>query len=125
MINIIRTLTFFGFAILSDIALAKNSSTTLSNIAGKLSFGAGIMAHIMWAACIIVGIILIAAAFSQYQIHRYNPKFVPLGIPITYLLLGLIALTIPFLEYLSGIEKDDSVERPKQPPAYYTDIDRY
>ena len=69
---------------------------SLAEISGTLTIGADIIVKMMWAACIITGIVLIAASFTQFQIHRYNPKLVPLTTPILYLILGVIAIAIPF-----------------------------
>ena len=101
MTKIVLTLLSGITLIFSGAAL----SVSLGDVADKVSFTAGIVSHGMWAACIIVGIILIASAFSQYQIHRSNPKAVPLVTPITYLVLALLALCIPFINYLTGAEE--------------------
>jgi hypothetical protein len=70
----------------------------LDNAVNTIMIGGDVLAKVMWAACIIVGIALIAAAFTQFQIHRRNPKLVPLTTPIMYLILGVASIAIPFLD---------------------------
>jgi hypothetical protein len=74
----------------------------LGTFANTLLVGGGILTKLMWAVCIIVGIALIAAAFTQFQIHRRNPKLVPLMTPVLYLILGIIAIAIPFIGQVEG-----------------------
>lgn len=110
--------------LISNSAFGETSSTSIGKIADRVSFGAGIMKNIMFAACIVVGIILLSAAFSQYQIHRTSPKSVPLPVPFTYLILGLIAISIPFINKLTGVMQETPKEKLKKPPpAVYYDID--
>jgi hypothetical protein len=74
----------------------------LGTMANTLLVGGGILTKLMWAVCILVGIALIAAAFTQFQIHRRNPKLVPLMTPILYLILGIVAIAIPFIGQVEG-----------------------
>lgn len=83
---------------LADVAAASD----IGQIAQTLSAGGGVLQKLMWAACIIVGIMLISAAFTQFQIHRRNPKLVPLTTPVMYLILGIVAIAIPFTNTISG-----------------------
>lgn len=84
----------------SSNALAEG--TSLGSMSGTLLVGGGILTKLMWAACIVVGIALIAAAFTQFQIHRRNPKLVPLTTPVLYLILGIVAIAIPFVPQING-----------------------
>ncbi len=86
--------------IYSEYAIAEGVS--LGAMANTLLVGGGILTKLMWAACIVVGIALIAAAFTQFQIHRRNPKLVPLTTPVLYLILGIIAIAIPFINQVDG-----------------------
>jgi len=74
----------------------------LGDVANTLLVGGGVLTKLMWAVCIVVGIALIAAAFTQFQIHRRNPKLVPLTTPVLYLILGIIAIAIPFISQVEG-----------------------
>ena len=74
----------------------------LSEVVNTLMIGGGILSKLMWAVCIVVGIALMAAAFTQFQIHRRNPKLVPLANPVLYLILDIIAIAIPFVGQIKG-----------------------
>lgn len=74
----------------------------IATIADKLSEGGHVLSHIVLGACIIIGIALIVLAGVHYNTHRRNPKLVPLGKPILYVVLGLSLIAIPFLEQYVG-----------------------
>ena len=65
----------------------------------------------------MVGIGLFMAAFTQYQIHRTNPKLVPLPVPVTYFLLAIVAIAIPFAERIMNV---DNPETEDEAPVYYS-----
>lgn len=92
--SIMLTLLYSGCAAAEGVALGDMANTLL--------VGGGILTKLMWAVCIIVGIALIAAAFTQFQIHRRNPKLVPLTTPVLYLILGIVAIAIPFVGQVEG-----------------------
>ena len=73
-------------------------NTDFEDVMSVFIGGGSILSKIIWAACIIVGVGMIAAAFTQFQIHRRNPKLVPLTTPVMYLILGICAIAIPFIE---------------------------
>jgi len=73
----------------------------LQDAVNTLLIGGDVLTKVMWAACIIVGIALIAAGFTQFQIHRRNPKLVPLTTPIMYLILGVAAISLPFIDTIN------------------------
>jgi len=92
---------------------------SLGDISGTLTFGADIVVKLMWAACIITGVILLSASFTQFQIHRYNPKLVPLTTPVMYLILGVIAIAIPFAGRI--FDAQDAYVRSKDMPQSSSD----
>ena len=92
--SLIVALLYSSTAAAEGVALADMTKTLL--------VGGGILTKLMWAVCIVVGIALIAAAFTQFQIHRRNPKLVPLMTPILYLILGIVAIAIPFIGQVEG-----------------------
>ena len=98
----------------SGAAFAKDIS--IGGIANTLFDGADILAKLMWAACILVGIALFLTAFTQFQIHRDNPKLVPLTTPITYIILALIAICIPFGSKITGF-LDGYINKDSEPPS--------
>lgn len=86
---------FAGYSIADD-------GVPLSDVVSTLLVGGGVLSKLMWAVCIVVGVALIAAAFTQFQIHRRNPKLVPLATPILYLILGILAIAVPFIGQVKG-----------------------
>jgi hypothetical protein len=92
--SVIFALLYSGCAAAEGVALGDMAKTLL--------VGGGILTKLMWAVCIVVGIALIAAAFTQFQIHRRNPKLVPLTTPVLYLILGIVAIAIPFVGQVEG-----------------------
>jgi type II secretory pathway component PulF len=98
--------------ILCATGVYASSNTTLSQVTDVLTGGGRVLTKLMWAACVVVGIGLIAAAFTQFQIHRRNPKLVPLTTPVMYLILGIFAIAVPFLNTWAGFmgERKDVVK---------------
>ncbi len=78
------------------------AAVNLADVSSVLITGGSALSKVMWAACIVVGIALIAAAFVQFQIHRRNPKLVPLTTPVMYLILGICSIAIPFIDQGKG-----------------------
>lgn len=87
----------------------------LKDFTQTLLVGGGVLTKIIWAASIIVGIMLIAAAFTQFQIHRRNPKLVPLTTPVMYLILGIAAIAIPFIDRVQDVFGGNPPSSRKQP----------
>lgn len=98
------------------------SSTDVGYVAGNLHTGFSFAAKLLWAACIIVGIMLFMMSFTQFQIHRQNPKLVPLGQPITYFMLAIATLAIPFAEHIMGVDDANSAEEQAR-AGYYLNLD--
>lgn len=108
----------------SGVSYALTNSVSLGAVAGNIHGSASILARVMWAACVIVGIALLLTAFSQFQINRRNPKLMPLTTPIMYLILALICLAIPFAERIFNFEDSYQQENQTAIPENYTNIDR-
>ena len=104
-------LVFLGGSIALPVFAAESGERTLASVAATLTNGVGLFIRIMWAACVLIGIGLLLTAFTQYQIHRHNPKLVPLPVPITYFLLALLTLAIPFSHTLFGLSKEDPYKK--------------
>ncbi len=122
-----------GFSLFADIV---NAEATLGSAATTLHGGATIISKLLWAACIIVGVALFFTSIAQYQIHRSNPKLVPLTTPITYFLLAFAAIAIPFAERIFNneghhekvtidqpIKQKNDYRTPKRSTGKYTNID--
>lgn len=108
----------FGIIIFlfSHVAHAEEG-TRLADVVSTFMFGTDIIVKLMWAVCIVVGLALIAAAFTQFQIHRRNPKIVPLATPILYLILGIAAIAIPFLGQSHGFLSSPPAQSVRSSPA--------
>ena len=108
-----------------NTVFAAEDTISMGGVVGNIHSGATIIARLMWAACIIVGIALSITALTQFQAHRRNPKLVPLTTPAVYLILALLTLAIPFAERIFGFKdsdegNDQTIEMPD-----YTNIDQH
>lgn len=97
-----KSLLLLGSCIVYSGVIFAEDGLALSQIVSTLLTGGSVLSKLMWAVCIVVGIALIAAAFTQFQIHRRNPKLVPLATPVLYLILGIAAIAVPFLGQVKG-----------------------
>ncbi len=99
-----RKITFLAIAyflvFLPVVALAKTGS--LGDSADSLLNMTAMVTKLMHIACYIIGVALILGSVAQYKNHRQNPKLVPLGTPITLLILGVIAVLIPYGSKMFG-----------------------
>ena len=84
---------------------------TVGAVADTLFSGTNILTRFFWVACILVGVFLLTGCMVHYKEHRNNPKLVPLSTVITYFILGLIAISIPFLNRLFGDDAYDVVNQ--------------
>jgi hypothetical protein len=75
----------------------------IATVANTLTAGTHILSNVLLAACIVVGISLIAMGGVYLKAHRYNPKLVPLSKPFMYWALALCLFAIPLLEKYVGI----------------------
>ena len=114
----LKLILIFSFLTISTIVFGQS----LGETSNTLALGADFIAKAMWAACIVVGIVLVTVAFAQYQEHRHNPKLVPLANPITYLLLAVVTFSIPFAGRILGWQIAVE-EGGKQQVLNYIDID--
>ena len=48
-------------------------------------------------ACYIVGAFLILSSFFQYKKYRRNPSEMPIGRPITTLIIGILVIAVTFI----------------------------
>lgn len=111
----LRKICTVTLAIISGYATAEGG-IPLKDVSSTLLVGGNILTKLVWAACIVVGVMLIAAAFTQFQIHRRNPKLVPLTTPVMYLLLGIAAIALPFIKQVSTFIDGKPINANK--PAY-------
>lgn len=122
----IRTLAYLMLFVMFSRTLLATAS--LGEVSTTLIAGGSILYKLIWAVCIVVGIALIAASFVQFQIHRNNPKLAPLATPVLYLILGIAAIALPFIDqfkgFLShGVQGVKSSAAPSSKNINYNDID--
>jgi hypothetical protein len=128
-LNRFNSLIAITFSTLPGQLLAfDQNGTALSEVVETLLVGGSILSKLMWAVCIVVGVALIAAAFTQFQIHRRNPKLVPLATPVLYLILGICAIAVPFVGQMKGFMASgnpgvQSAPAPTNTPYNPNDID--
>lgn len=100
--NLYRFFALVCSSLFTGTVLAASDGVPLSDVVGTMLVGGDVLSKLMWAVCIVVGVALIAAAFTQFQIHRRNPKLVPLTTPVLYLILGICAIALPFIGQIKG-----------------------
>lgn len=81
---------------------------TIGDSADTIFIGVSFLTKFFWAACILIGVFLLVGSLVQYQSHRNNPKLVPMTTVITYLFLGILTISIPFLNKLFGADSYDT-----------------
>jgi hypothetical protein len=89
-------------------------AASVGEAADSLMNPVAIMTKLSLLACYIIGIALLLASIAQYKIHRQSPKLVPLTTPITLLLLGLVAIGIPYATNLFGESYSAEQQKPSQ-----------
>lgn len=83
----------------------------LLNIASNLSSIIDVLVLFVWGICIIVAIVLFVGGILQFNMHRNNPKMVPLTVPAMYFILSLCVAALPFIEKLTGVMTGGRLER--------------
>lgn len=106
----LRILSLVGIVLLSAFGGGTHS---IGDAAQNLMEPTAILTKLVLITCYIVGVALLFMAFAQYRIHRQSPKLVPLGTPITLLLLGLLSLGIPAGTHLFGDPHSAEDEAPR------------
>jgi hypothetical protein len=89
------------FLLVCGMLLPLSSIASDGNDAGVIAAGAfsSIMniKEIAVTACYIVGAFLILSSFFQYKRYRRNPSEMPIGKPITTLIIGIIIIAVTFI----------------------------
>ena len=94
-------------------------ASTFGGMADNLFVGVNVLTKFFWAACILTGVFLLVGCMVHYKEHRNNPKVVPLFTVIMYLVLGLTAISVPFLNRLFGSDAYDAVNQSKIESSHY------
>ncbi len=95
---------------------------SIGELAENMIAGSTVITRLFLAASVILGVGFIIASITMYKTHRDNPKFIPLDRPVLFLILGLVAISIPFLGKFVG--KTGSVlDLQKEAKHYSTIVD--
>ncbi len=92
----------YGSLLLLLVVPFSLQASSIGDAADSLMTPVAIMTKLALLACYIIGIALLLASIAQYRIHRQSPKLVPLTTPITLLVLGLVAIGIPYATNIFG-----------------------
>lgn len=104
-------IVFFVMGIL--LPISGWASPSLGQISDSLMGPTEIVTKLVLVACYMVGVGLVIFALAQYKQHRQSPKLVPLTTPILLLILGIIALLIPYVTTMSD-ESGSATEQAKR-----------
>lgn len=109
--------SMFTIALLLVPVMAFGMSS-IGDVANNLMGPTSIVTKFVDIACYIIGLVFIMMSIAQYKIHRQSPKLVPLMTPILLLVLGIIALCIPYVTQkpeATGKAKIESTEKSALP----------
>lgn len=104
-IELIKKTCIFAFIVIWPGVLFADVS--LGDIADTLMVPTAMITKLIDVTCYIIGITFILVSMAQYKIHRQSPKLVPLTTPITLVILGVIALLIPYVTTLTETGKSE------------------
>lgn len=96
---------WMGLVVMSMPLWAAGSAGTggdFASVIGNVMEPATIAARILNVASVICGAGFLMASALQYKNHRNNPQEVPLSRPITYLILGLVLVILPYFTMISA-----------------------
>ncbi|MBS0289937.1 MAG: hypothetical protein JSS07_07900 [Proteobacteria bacterium] len=101
---------FLVITLIPAIGMAGSIGDAAENLLGPTS----LVTKLVEIGCYVVGLAFVMMSFTQYKIHRQSPKLVPLATPITLLILGLIALLIPYGTKLAETGKSEIKKEERQ-----------
>ncbi len=85
-----------SFALLLVMPLSVFASNSIGDVANNLMGPTSLVTKLVEIGCYVIGLAFVMMSIAQYKIHRQSPKLVPLATPITLLVLGVVALFIPY-----------------------------
>ena len=87
--------------IFAQTAVGAGAPNDIATIVGNLMGPMQGLAHMLNLASVICGTGFLLAAILQYKKHRDNPQEVPLSRPVTYMILGLALVILPYFTMIS------------------------
>jgi hypothetical protein len=107
MCKSLLTRALFLLLLLPAAAMADAS---IGDIAENLLGPTSIVTKLVEIACYIIGLAFILVGIAQYKIHRQSPKLVPLTTPILLVVLGFVALGIPYTTQMGKTGRTETVK---------------
>lgn len=102
-LNRIKTVGVFGLLLMSHHSFATPvPAPSLGDIAENFLVGSDAITRLALAVCIVVSAAMFVLGITHYRAHRENPKMVPLGKPVMYIVLGFCLVMIPFFGKIFG-----------------------
>jgi hypothetical protein len=98
----IQRIGTLGLLGISPYSLAAIPALSLGDIAEKFLVGSDFITRFALIVCVSVGIIMFILGITHFRGHRENPKMVPLGRPVMYVVLGFCLVMVPFFESIFG-----------------------
>lgn len=107
----------FALVLLLLLPVAAFAAQSIGDVATNLLGPTSILTKFVDIACYIIGLVFIMMSIAQYKIHRQSPKLVPLMTPVLLVVLGVIALCIPYVTRTTetGKVKVESTEKSTLP----------
>lgn len=84
-------------AIVLLLPMSTFAGGSIGDVATNLMGPTSVVTKVVEIGCYVIGLAFVMMSIAQFKIHRQSPKLVPLSTPITLLILGVIALFIPYL----------------------------
>lgn len=94
-------LTFVSSTFAAVTGTVSESPNDIATIVGNLMGPMQGLAHMLNLASVICGTGFLLAAVLHYKKHRDNPQEVPLSRPVTYMILGLVLVILPYFTMIS------------------------
>jgi len=83
----------------SNNVFADQSLVEVSHVLSGLTGGLG---KLLYGVSFVAGVAFILGGAVQYKYYRDNPQMIRLSTPITYFILGLALIALPFIAMLSS-----------------------
>lgn len=73
-----------------------------------------VLVRLMLAASFVTGVTMLIMGITYFRNHRMNPKMIPLATPITYLVIGILLIAIPFFGQIFQVETGNPLDKKRE-----------